>query len=267
MFKAMWFNLKEHKDNIYRIWQIAKNHMKKQTIRTTLGLGWIFIRDMIYFCVFLGFRYMMAGGRKMDGMHVIVYLATGLIPWFLMSEVLTVGSNAIIANKQIVLSIKFPVGILPTIEVLAIFMKRVFTLLFIFVPVVIFADFRDINILLIIYYFISMFILMLVINQPLTAFIAISKDFGQLYSAIIRVLVFSMPIIWSFEYIAGKDWLILLLKLNPMVYIILGFRDALVIGEMPDLEYTLYFWCVVLVMYAIGSYVQFKLKKYYADFI
>jgi teichoic acid transport system permease protein len=267
MFKAMWLNLKEHTDNIYRIWQLGKNHMRKQTIRTTLGLGWVFIRDMIYFSVFLGFRYLMAGGGKMDGMNLIVYLATGLVPWFFMNEVLTAGSNAIVANKAIVLSIQFPIGILPTVEVLAIFMKRMFTLLFIFVPVIIFGHFKDINLLLFLYYFVSMFILMVVINQPLSAFIAISQDFEQLYTAIVRIMVFSMPIIWSFEYIAGKAWLMLLLKLNPMVYIIMGFRDALVLGEMPDLEYTIYFWCAVLAIYAVGSFAQFKLKKYYADFM
>lgn len=257
----------EHKNNLYRIWQMGKSHMKRQTIRTSLGIGWILIRDIVYFTVFILFRYLMSGSHNVDGMHFIVYLITGLIPWFFMNEVINAGAGAIKGNSAIIKSIEFPITIIPTYEVLAIFMKRLFTIVFAFVVIGIFGNIWDFDPLLFIYYFLAMFILMILFNLITSAFIAISQDFNQLYLALTRILFFSLPIIWSFERIQNNFFLLTLLKLNPMTYIIMGFRDAFVLGSLPSLKYTIYFWGICLVLLYIGCYVQYKLRKYYSDFI
>lgn len=267
MFEAMRYVVKEHYDNTSRMWKMAKAHMRKQTIRTTLGIGWVIIKDLIYFTVFVGFRYLISGSALVDGMHFIVYLVTGLIPWFFMNEVINAGANAIKNNKAIINSIKFPLTILPTIEVISIFMRRLFTILVIFVVVTIFGYLLNFNLLLFLYYFAMMFLLMVLLNLITTAYVAISDDFYQAYSAITRILFFSLPIFWSFEKVKSIPLAQYLLKLNPMTYIVLGFRDAFVKGNMPDLEYTLYFFFVLILMFMAGTYTQYKLRKYYSDFM
>ncbi|MBN1622866.1 MAG: ABC transporter permease [Clostridia bacterium] len=267
MIRAISFVFNEHKENLYRIWQLGKYHMQKQTIRTSLGIGWIFIHDLIYFAVFTIFRYLMAGSAQVEGMNFIVFLITGLVPWFFMSEVINNGSNAIKMNQAIISSIKFPITVIPTIEVMAIFLKRLFTLLVAFGISIGFGYLSSFRPLLFLYYFFSMLILMILFNLIISAFVAISDDFNQLYLSIVRVIFFSMPIIWSFETITGLPWAIYILKLNPMVYIISGFRDAFVLGNAPDLQYTVYFWVLCLIMFAAGSMIQYRLRKYYSDFI
>ena len=59
----------------------------------------------------------------------------------------------------------------------------------------------------------------------------------------------------------------ILLRINPMVYVVKGFRDAFVLGPTQDFLYSVYFWACIAVLFALGSFVQFKLKKYYADFV
>lgn len=267
MFKAIKFILIEHKSNLYRIWQMGISHAKKQTLRTSLGLGWVFIRDMIYFSVFVLFRYLMSGGSEIDGMHFILYLITGKTAWNFINEVLNAGSNAIKSNGAIIKSVKFPITIIPTYEVVAIFYKRLFTLLIPFAVMFFFGDLRTFSPVIFIYYFFSMFIFMVLINFLTSAFVAISEDFNQLYSSITRVIFFSLPILWSFERIEHIGWAKVLLKLNPMVYIITGFRDAYVLGKTPELYYTIYFWGFCLMLFIIGSYTQYKLRRYYSDFI
>lgn len=267
MIKAIAFVVSEHKNNLYRIWQMSKSHMQKQTIRTSLGIGWVFIRDLIYFAVFTIFRYLMSGSAQVEGMNFIVFLITGLVPWFFMSEVINNGTNAIKMNQAIINSIKFPITVIPTIEVLAIFLKRLFTLLVAFGISIGFGYFSSFRPLLFLYYFFAMLMLMILYNLIFSAFVAISDDFNQLYLSIVRVIFFSMPIIWSFERLGSLPWAIYLLKLNPMVYIISGFRDAFVLGHTPDLQYTIYFWAICLIMFAAGCMVQYKLRKYYSDYI
>ena len=145
MFESVRFVAREHIDNKALIFKLAKNNMSKQTIRTTLGVWWVYIHDILYFSVMILFRVLMAGNGKIEGMNAVVYLMIGLIPWFFMNEVLGIGSNAIKVNKAIIQSIKFPISIIPTIEVTAIFLKRILTFLMIFFVVFYYGYIKNFN--------------------------------------------------------------------------------------------------------------------------
>ncbi len=267
MIKSIKFVLTEHFYNLYMIGKLGIASSRKQTIRTSLGIWWILIRDIIYFVTFILFRVLMAGSGTIEGMNFILYLVTGLVPWFFINDTINGGVMTIKNSKAIISSIKFPITTLSTIEVIGVFGKRLFTVLILFVLCGIFGDLRDINIFLFIYYFLSMFILMCVYNLMVSPIIAISEDFTQLYLAMTRVLFYVVPVIWSFESLKHYPSIEKVLKLNPMVYIINGFRDALVLGNIPDLQFTIYFWSITIIMFIIASLVQFKLKRYYLDFI
>lgn len=267
MRKAIKYVYYEHRKNLEMILKLAVTNMTKQTIRTTLGVWWVYVHDILYFTVYVIFRILMAGNGQVENMHSVVYLMTGLVPWFFMNEVLNTGSNAIKMNKGIIQSIKFPISIFPTIEVLAIFFKRIFTFIMIFVVDIYYGYIGQFNLILFIYYVLCMFILMWAINLVTSAFVAISGDFNQVYIAITRVLMFSLPIIWSFENIASYKMFNWGLRLNPMVYVINGFRNAFVLGQAPDLIYTVYFWLCILIVTSCGCLIQYKLRKYYADFM
>ncbi len=267
MFESVRFVAREHIDNKALIFKLAKNNMSKQTIRTTLGVWWVYIHDILYFSVMILFRVLMAGNGKIEGMNAVVYLMIGLIPWFFMNEVLGIGSNAIKVNKAIIQSIKFPISIIPTIEVTAIFLKRILTFLMIFFVVFYYGYIKNFNPFLFVYYVICMFLLMWAINFIICAFTAVSSDFQQLYMCVVRVMMFSLPIIWSFANIEEYKTLSLILRINPMAYVIEGFRRAFVTGGWPDITYTIYFWVVFVLLSLMGCFVQYRLRRYYADFM
>lgn len=241
--------------------------MNLQTLRTSLGIGWVFCRDIVYFVAFIIFRYLMSGSGSIEGMNFILYLLLGMIPWNFMNECINGGTMAIKNNKQILASIKFPVVILPTIEVIAIFMKRLFTLLILFIVILIFGDLYNITWWMLVYYFISMFIFMVIWNLILSSLVAISNDFEQLYKAFTSILFYSLPIMWSIEILEGHQFFVMLIHLNPLVYIIEGFRDACQTGMLPDLGYTFYFWGISGILFCIGSILQYKLRRHYVDLI
>lgn len=267
MKEAINYVYNEHKKNIEMIWKLAITNMTKQTIRTTLGVWWVYIHDILYFTVYVAFRMVMAGNGQIENMHSVVYLMTGLVPWFFMNEVLNTGSNAIKMNAGIIQSIKFPISIFPTIEVLAIFLKRIFTFVLVFIVDIYYGYIGRFNLVLFIYYTICMLILMWAINLVTSAFVAISEDFNQVYVAITRVMMFSLPIIWSFENIIQHKIVTTVIRINPMVYVINGYRNAFVLGQAPDLVYTIYFWLSIIAISSFGSLVQYKLRRYYADFM
>lgn len=267
LIKSLKFTFREHKNKKNKIINMAKENMYQQTLRTSLGIGWVFFRDIVYFTAFILFRYVMSGSGTIEDMNFILYLMLGIIPWNFMNECLNGAVMAIKSSKGILSSIKFPITILPTVDVLAIFMKRLFTLIVMFIIIILFGDIRDVTWWMFIYYFITMFIFMCIWNLIFSSLVAISNDFEQLYRAFTSIMFFSMPILWSFEILKDNHTVIQILKLNPFVYIIEGFRDACVTGTLPELKYSLYFWGVAFVMLCVGSILQYKLKSHYIDLI
>ncbi len=267
LIDSVRYILNEHYENRKFSIKIAKDNMRQQTLRTSLGIGWVIVRDLVYFTVFILFRLLMSGSGTIEGMNFILYLMLGMIPWNFMNECINGGVLAIKSRKNIISSIKLPIVILPTIEIMAIFMKRLFTLVVLFFVVAVFGDLKDVNLIMFIYYFFCMFIFMVIWNLIFSSMVAISNDFEQLYKALSSVLIYAMPIMWSFERLGDHVFLIRLLMLNPFVYVIEGFRDACVIGRLPDVEYSLYFWGLSLILLCVGSILQYKLRRHYVDLI
>ena len=73
------------------------------------------------------------------------------------------------------------------------------------------------------------------------------------------------PILWNIEMMP-KEWL-WLIKLNPMYYIVSGFRDSLITNTWVwnRLDETLNFWLITIAIFAFGTHIYQKLKCHFAD--
>lgn len=265
MLETVRYTFQEHKKNWRLIVKLALMDSGKQTVRSSFGILWTYFRDIIFVAVFIIFRLLISGSGNVSGMNSSVYLVTGMVPWFFMNDVLNQGSMAIRANKGIIQNICFPAVILPTISVFSIFAKRIFSFGLVFLVCLGFGYMKYFSVGLFVYYIICMLALMISINLVMTALVTISDDFRQLYEAILRIMIYTMPIIWDFSRVNSMA-VHILLRINPMVYVIKGFRDAFVLGPTQDWLYTIYFWGCVIIIFMTGSFLQFRLKKFYADF-
>ncbi len=264
MFESVKNIVHEHRKNWRLILKIAYMDSGKQTVRSSLGILWTYFRDLLFVGVFILFRMLISGNAKISGMDSVVYLVTGIIPWFFINDVLVQGGMAIRNNRGIIQSIHFPIVVLPSISVLSILLKRILSIILIFVVCILFGYGKAFHLGLFIYYMVAMLSLMLALNLVTTAIISISDDFRQLYEAVLRIMIYTMPILWDFSRVKAILPNVLL-RINPMVYIIKGFRDAFVLGPTQDALYTAYFWGCVIILFFLGSFLQFRLKKYYAD--
>ena len=82
-----------------------------------------------------------------------------------------------------------------------------------------------------------------------------------------QVGVWLTPIMWDINAFDPDSIIVKILRLNPMFYVIQGFRDSMIYDvwffERPGM--TAYFWCVTLVCFLIGTTVFRKLKTHFAD--
>jgi len=111
-----------------------------------------------------------------------------------------------------------------------------------------------------------MFVLLLGLAWITSACNLFVKDVSNVISVIIQFGFWLTPIFWTLEMIPQKfHWII---KLNPMYYIVSGYRDSIVsrVGFW-ERENTIYFWIFTLIILFVGINVFRKLKPHFAEVV
>ena len=120
----------------------------------------------------------------------------------------------------------------------------------------------------IVYYSFCLFIFVLALSYTTCAVVVFFRDLSQMISIALQIGVWLTPIMWVAEdKLVSYPWLHRLLKLNPVYYVVTGFRDALIykhwFWERP--LWTLYFWCFTIGALLLGSTVFRRLRVHFAD--
>ena len=127
----------------------------------------------------------------------------------------------------------------------------------------------DLYTLQVIYYSFALFMLVLAVCYWTSAVVIFFRDLSQIVNIFLQIGIWMTPIMWSLDMLEGKGfgWLMPVFKLNPLYYVVYGYRDALfykvAFWQRPVL--TLYFWAVVLLLLGSGIHVFKKLKVHFAD--
>ena len=115
------------------------------------------------------------------------------------------------------------------------------------------------------YYSFCTFVLVLALSYTTCSLVVFMRDISQIISIMLQIGMWATPIMWNFDAIS-PTWA-KILKLNPMVYIVNGYRDA-IYGHswfFEDFFSTMYFWIFTIVVFGIGAVVFKKLKVHFAD--
>lgn len=99
---------------------LAKNDFKQRFAGSYFGIMWAFVNPvvtiMLYWFVFtIGFRNPQSNGSY----PFVLWLIAGLIPWFLFSEALTSGTNALLEYSYLVKKVVFKIDILPIVKIMS----------------------------------------------------------------------------------------------------------------------------------------------------
>lgn len=91
------------------------------------------------------------------------------------------------------------------------------------------------------------------------------RDLSQIISIGLQIGMWATPILWNLDALS-PEW-IMILKLNPLVYIVNGYRSAIYEKEwfFQDFFSTMYFWIVTVVLFGLGAVIFKRLKVHFAD--
>lgn len=253
-------------ENRKLIWSLSKNDFKTRFAGSYLGIVWAFVQPVVTVLVYwFVFQVGLKAGRTNE-YPFVVWLVAGLVPWFFFSEALNGGTNALIEYSYLVKKVVFKISILPIVKVMSAVFVNAFFILFTLVLCSCYGYTPSLYTIQIIYYLICNFLLVLGLSYFTAAIVVFFRDLTQIINILLQVGMWITPIMWDAEHMLSPK-LLKIFKLNPVYYIVDGFRDSLLAGvgfwEKP--MWTVYFWLFVIVVFSIGVSVFKRLRVHFAD--
>lgn len=254
------------------VWQLAKNDFKTRFAGSYFGIVWAFIQPIVTVLVYwFVFEKGLKAGASMTSAGIsvpfVLWLIGGIVPWFYFSEALSGGTNALVEYSYLVKKVVFQIDILPVVKVMSAMFVHVFFVAFSLVLFTCYGFLPDLYTLQLVYYSVALFILVLGLVYMTSAIVAFFKDMTQIIMIILQVGIWVTPIMWNIETMQISGVIKAILKLNPLYYIVMGYRNALIdkvwFWEHPGI--TLYFWTFTIIIFMFGTAIFKKLKIHFAD--
>lgn len=254
--------------NRHLIWKLAKNDFKKRYAGSYMGAVWAMIQPVVTVAMYyIVFDKLMGNGinRGTGDVPFVLFLTAGLVPWFYFSEALNNGTNALLEYNYLVKKVVFKISVLPIIKIIAASFIHVFFVGVLLIVAALYGYYPTIYTIQIFYYSFCLFILVLALCYSTCSIVVFFKDLGQIINIALQIGMWATPILWNINVLSGK-WVVIL-KLNPLVYIVNGYRSAIYEKEWfyQDFFSTMYFWIVTVVLFGIGAAVFKRLKVHFAD--
>ena len=218
----------EHWTYRKQIIKLAKSDLIKTYRGSALGWAWAFIKPVVTIFVFwFAFSFGLRAGKDVDGYPFFLWMLSGFVPWFYMSEMITGGAGCIRNNKHLVTKMKFPISVIPTFTSIS---KLVVHFILLAVTIMIFAFFGylpNIYYLQLPFYILLMFLFFT--NWGLFAGMlsALSKDFLNLVKAFTTAIFWVSGIMYDVSSIS-QNWIKEILMFNPVTLIANGYRHAFI---------------------------------------
>ncbi len=257
-----------HSRNLIK--RLAINDFKKRYAGSYMGIVWALAQPVVTVCmyyivfdvVFQSRAQAVSGGAEVP---YVLFLTAGLVPWFFFSEALTNGTTSLLEYNYLVKKVLFKISILPIIKIIAAMFIHVFFTLVLMLIACIYGYYPTIYWLQIIYYMGCEFILVLSLSYATCAIVVFFRDLLQIISIGLQLFQWATPILWNIDIVPDKyKWLI---KLNPMTYIVEGFRNS-IYGDTWFFEHfysSTYFWIFVVAAFCIGTLIFKRSKPHFAD--
>ena len=250
--------------------RLSINDFKKRYAGSYMGIVWALAQPVVtvvmYYIVFD--RVFQSRAQAVsDGVEVpyVLFLTAGLVPWFFFSEALTNGTTSLLEYNYLVKKVLFKISILPIIKIIAAMFIHVFFICVLLFIACVYGYYPSIYWLQLIYYVGCEFILVLSISYATCAIVVFFRDLLQIINIGLQLFQWFTPILWNLDIVPDKyKWIF---KLNPMTYIVEGYRNA-IYGDTWFFEHfysSTYFWIFVVAVFCIGSLIFKRSKPHFAD--
>ncbi|MEE8886448.1 MAG: ABC transporter permease [Eubacteriales bacterium] len=263
---------KEIFGNMRLVMALGKNDFKNKFAGSFFGTFWAFVQPIITVFVywFVFEKALNAGTQATKGgiaVPYVLWLLSGLVPWFFFQDAVSTGASALIEYTYLVKKVVFKVSCLPVVKIVSSLYVHFFFIGFTILMFTLYGMFPGAYTLQLFYYSFALLINVTGIVYMASAITAFFRDMRQIVNIGLQVGVWFTPIMWNIDSMNVSGALLIILKANPLYYIVMGYRDSLInqvwFWQRPGI--TLYFWMVTILLFVLGTHVFKRLQPHFAD--
>ena len=242
--------LKQH-SFVFR--ELVKRDFAKKYKRTILGMAWSILSPLlnllIMWLVFDAFF-----GNNID--HYVIYLFAGQLVFSYFSDATTQGMNSLLSNAGIFTKVNIP-------KYLFLFSQNVSSLINFGLTLLVFFTFVAIdgipftwNFLLLIYPVACLVVFNLGIGLILSALYVFFRDMQYLWGVLSQLIMWLSAIFYTIDNYSYTVQCAFLL--NPLYLYIQYFRQIVIDGDIPSIQFHLLAGVYALIAFGIGAYIYKK---------
>ena len=250
--------------NLYNYRELLKTNVKKE-IRgkyknSFLGVLWSFLNPLLQIAVYaIVFPLILRNTQE----NYVIFLCCGLIPWTFTSTAISRSAFTMIENGNILKKVYFPREILP----ISIVTSETVNFLISTIIIIGFVIFGGLGITKYIIFYpivlLAQYLLLIAISFIVSSISVYIRDLQHLIGVALQLLFYAAPVVYAPESIPENfKWI---LNLNPMTYIINGYRDIFYNQIMIDIKPLLILILCSIVACVIGYLIFNKLQKGFAE--
>jgi lipopolysaccharide transport system permease protein len=231
--------------------------------QTILGFLWAILVPVIQIVMFT-IIFGKVAKISTEGIPYILFSTVAIIPWTYMSQVMSDSSMSLVSGQGMLGKIYFPRVMFPMTAVLAKLADFGISLVILFAILIYYRITPTWNLLFLPLFFIQMIIVPAGVGMFLSALAIRFRDVKFAMQFVLRMLIYTAPIVYSASSIPDKYRL--LYSLNPIVSVIEGFRSCL-LGTPMQWQYILPGLLTSIVLLVFGALYFHRMEKVFVDVI
>lgn len=250
--------------DLYQYREFLKTNVKKDVRGkykgSFLGILWSFINPLLSVVVYaIVFSQIM----RFEIDHYLIYLITGVLPWNFFTGAIQMGMTSILYNAGIIKKVYFPRIILPISSVTSCLVNFLISC----VIIVIFVLFSGMGLTIHLLWFpliaVVQYLLILGITFILSCLEIFVRDLEHIVGFILSMAFYVTPILYTMDYVPKKFQVVL--RLNPMTYIVEAYRDVFYYGRCPDVISLLVVLGISILLLFVGYKIFDRLQRGFAE--
>ncbi len=241
------------------IWALSLKELKLRYKRSILGFMWALLNPALMMVVLtLVFSTIMRFAIP----HYAIFLLSVLLPWTFFAQSLGYATDSIVGNADLIKKVAVPKLVFPV----AAIVSNIINLLLSLIPLAILVPLMGHPFYWTWIYLPIPMLALVLFTLGMTFFLAAAnvyyRDVTHVVQIVLSAWFYFTPIIYSLDFIPAKyQWLF---KLNPIIYVINGFRLAVYYGLFPKWQSIAASFICAFVALFIGFAV---FRKYQDDFV
>ena len=272
--KSMLKVLQEQLSHFYLVRRLSTYDVKSKNQNNYLGIVWEVLTPvisiMIYWSVFGTLRQRQPVEIGRVEVPFFYWLFIGFIVWTFFFQASIEASKSIYTRLKMLSKMNFPLSVIPNIPIFSKFYTHIIMLVIAFIVFQIAGYTVSLYFVQIIYFIFCSYVLILSFALITSTLSTLIRDVHLLLNSLLRMLLYLSGVLWPLSMLSDFPTLMVLMRLNPLVYLIEGYRASFFGTEwflVTHWEYSLYFWGLMLVLFAIGSSLHMKFRRNFIDYL